>query len=51
MITSTVVNIGVCHSLGDHVTVIIGVDRRVGVAQCLSDGWVVGIFQIYCNVC
>ena len=49
--TSRVVNIGVRDRLGDGVTVIIGVDCRVGVAQSLSDGWVVGIFQIYCNVC
>ena len=51
MITSAIVNISVGNSLPDGVTVIVRVDRRVGVAQCLSDGWVVGIFQIYCNVC
>ena len=48
--SSSVVLICVGHSLGNHVGVVVGVDRCVGVSQRLAQCGVVGVFKVNCDV-
>ena len=49
--SSSIVLVGVDHSLGNSVGVVVGVYRCVGVSQGLAQCGVVGVHQVNSDVC